>query len=230
MNRVTISTFTLLAVLCFGSSIRGQHVATISTKAAEAHASTPLTNPQPPSLPAPVGDAERPDRLWLCLDSAGIRIATNSDEVEQLRKSRLANGAVVVACRELSVTGIEAGGKSAVEVVCHRADFGIVRGLKGPDHRLNGRAEVLKYNSESGIRLCGAELTIDRHGDGSPDRITANEISIDLNDLGVTLRGVRIAEPIATKGVESEEHVPAEPYAPPDGASDASEAQNPPVP
>jgi len=215
MNRVTISSFTLLAVLCCGSSIRGQCSTAVSTKAAGAYASTPLSDPQPPSSPAPVRDTERPDRLWLYLDSAGIRIATNSDQAEQLRKSRLPNVALVVACRELHVTGIQANGKSGVRVVCHQADFGIVRGLKGPDHRLNGRAQVLQYDSDAGIRLCDAELTVDRYGDKAPDRITAKEISVDLDDLGVTLRGVRTEEPQAKEPTQPEDESPPTATVPP---------------
>ncbi len=170
MNRTTFPTLALLTVLCCGSAIRGQAQTTLP--------------------PPPKKDPQSAGAVTLDLGPDGIRVAITEDQAEQLR-GKITKGSVGVVCQDVQMTQAFKNGKPVLRIVCHRAVF-------CTHHGLEGRADVLQYDSDAAIRLIGAELIVDRYRDDPPDRISAKEIIIDLNDLVARLSGVCIEVPKAT--------------------------------
>jgi hypothetical protein len=111
-------------------------------------------------------------------------MATTEDQAEQLR-GEIPKGSVGVVCQSVQATQTFKNGRPVLRIVCHRVWF-------CTHHGLEGRADVLQYDSDAAIRLTGAELIVDRYRNNPPVRISAKEIITDLNDLVARLSGVCI--------------------------------------
>jgi len=180
MYGLTFRTLALLTVVCCGSSLRGQ-------------AQTPL--------PPPANDdPQSPGAVTLELGPQGVRVTTNEDQAEQLR-DQISKGSVGVVSRELHLTPAVENGKPVIRIVCRRAVF-------CTHHGLEGRADVLQFDGDATLRLLDAELIVDRYRDDPPDRISAKEIILDLDDLGMRLNGVCTQEP-AAKEPSAQDAVPS---------------------
>ena len=182
MNRTTFPSLALLTVLCCGSAI-------------PVRAQTTLP---PPALHGP----QSASSVTLQLGLEGVRVAMTEDQAEQLRE-KIPKGSVLVVCHEVQVMPVLKNGEPVLRIVCRRAVF-------GTHHGLEGRADLLQFDSDDAIRLVGAELIVDRyHDDHPPDKISAREITVELKDLRITLDGVCTLQPGAKKTPQTG-HVPQE--------------------